>query len=115
MSSLFALLQSQQTPLQTRKGLIILGLQNDFVLSDGKLPVNDTGYLERIIQLVPAFREHGDLIWVRSEYESNRQVNGFDTPGDTVIAGKLQGDETALSPSSDQPKKKFKVAPDSVS
>ncbi|KAK4503976.1 hypothetical protein PRZ48_004891 [Zasmidium cellare] len=115
MSSLFALLQSQSTPLQTRKGLIILGLQNDFVLPDGKLPVNDTGYLDRIIKLVPSFREHGDLIWVRSEFEGNRQVNGFDTPGDTVIAGKSYGRDTELSPSSDHnpvPTKKFKVAPD---
>lgn len=114
MSSLFALLQSQSTPLQTRKGLIILGLQNDFVLPDGKLPVDDTGYLDRIIQLVPAFREHGDLIWVRSEFEGSRQVNGFDTPGDTVVAGKSYGTE-AESPSSDHcpvPTKKFKVAPD---
>lgn len=115
MSSLFALLQSQSTPLQTKKGLIVLGLQNDFISPNGKLPVNDTGYLDRIIRLVPAFREYGDIIWVRSEFEGNRKVNGFDTPGDTVIAGNSLGVDSDLSPSSDQspvPTKKFKVAPD---
>lgn len=115
MSSLFALLQSQQTLLQTRKGLILLGLQNDFVSPKGKLPVSDTGYLDRIVQLVPAFREHGELIWVRSEFEANRPVNGFDTPGDTVIAGSSYGVDEDASHSSDHspvPTKEFKVAPD---
>lgn len=90
---MFALL-SQQTPnLTTRKGLIILGLQNDFVSPNGKLPVNDTGYLHRIVELVPAFREFGDIIWVRSEFETTRPVNGLDTPGDTVVAGGSDGTE----------------------
>lgn len=90
MTSLFALL-SQQTPnLQTRKGLIVLGLQNDFVLPEGKLPVTDTAFLERITRLVPDFREFGDIIWVRSEFEANRPVDGLETPGDTVVISTLR-------------------------
>lgn len=88
MSSLLALL-SQQTPnLQTQKGLILLGLQNDFLSPDGKLPVSPrSGYLERLKELVPAFREFGSVIWVRSEFEANRVANPDDGDGDTVIAG----------------------------
>ncbi|EMC92488.1 hypothetical protein BAUCODRAFT_116138 [Baudoinia panamericana UAMH 10762] len=87
MTSLSALL-SQQTPLQTRKALILLGLQNDFLSPNGKLVVNvESGFLHRLEVLVPAFREFGDIIWVRSEFEANREVNSLQSNGDTVIAG----------------------------
>ncbi|KAK4627052.1 DNA oxidative demethylase ALKBH2 [Fulvia fulva] len=112
MSSLFALL-SQQTPnLTTRKGLIILGLQNDFVSPTGKLPVTNTGYLDRILALVPAFREFGHVIWVRSEFETTRPVNGLDTPGDTVVAGGSDGTEEEVPGSPvRRPSKKQKSSP----
>ena len=86
--SLLALL-SQQTPnLQTRKGLILLGLQNDFLSPDGKLPVSTkSGFLDRLKDLVHGFREFGDVIWVRSEFEASRPINAPDESGDSVIAG----------------------------
>ncbi|KAF7188397.1 DNA oxidative demethylase ALKBH2 [Pseudocercospora fuligena] len=87
MSSLFALLSQQNTNLQTRNGLIVLGLQNDFISRDGKLPVGDTRFLDRLTDLVSDFREHGDIIWVRSQFEANRPVDGVGASGDTVIAG----------------------------
>lgn len=100
MSSLFALL-SQQTPnLQTRKGLIVVGLQDDFISRDGKLPVKDTAFLDHISNLVPAFREHGQVIFVRSEFQQTRPVNGDDTPGDTVVAGGSLGADTEMASSS---------------
>ncbi|KAK5129583.1 hypothetical protein LTR08_003048 [Meristemomyces frigidus] len=87
MASLLALL-SQQTPnLRTRKGLIILGLQNDFISPDGKLYVSTAGFLDRLKQIVPVFREFGDVIWVRSEFEANRIANVEEENSDTVIAG----------------------------
>ncbi|RMY31803.1 hypothetical protein D0866_07045 [Hortaea werneckii] len=90
MSSLLALLAQQTPNLQTRKGLILLGLQNDFLSPDGKLPVSPrSGYLERLKELVPAFREFGDVIWVRSEFEANRSANAEDDNSDAVIAGSL--------------------------
>ncbi|KAI7051742.1 hypothetical protein KC362_g19 [Hortaea werneckii] len=90
MSSLLALLAQQTPNLQTRKGLILLGLQNDFLSPDGKLPVSPrSGYLDRLKELVPAFREFGDVIWVRSEFEANRSANAEDDNSDAVIAGPL--------------------------
>ncbi|KAI7645363.1 hypothetical protein KC318_g20097, partial [Hortaea werneckii] len=65
-------------------------LQNDFLSPDGKLPVSPrSGYLERLKELVPAFREFGDVIWVRSEFEANRSANAEDDNSDAVIAGSL--------------------------
>ncbi|KAI7487431.1 hypothetical protein KC357_g2503 [Hortaea werneckii] len=90
MSSLLALLAQKTPNLQTRKGLILLGLQNDFLSPDGKLPVSPrSGYLDRLKELVPAFREFGDVIWVRSEFEANRSANAEDDNSDAVIAGPL--------------------------
>jgi nicotinamidase-related amidase/alkylated DNA repair dioxygenase AlkB len=90
MASLLALL-SQQTPnLQTRKGLILLGLQNDFVSPDGKLPIVTKpakAFLKQLKEFIPAFRGFGDVIWVRSEFEANREANSEDDNGDTIIAG----------------------------
>lgn len=79
------LAQSQQS-VQTRQALIVLGLQNDFVSPDGKLPVsNASGYLDHIKELIPAFREHGIIIWVRSEYREDRVVNEIN--GCMVVVG----------------------------
>lgn len=87
MSSLLTLL-SQQTPsLQTRKGLIVTGLQNDFLAYDGKLPVRNRDYIDRLSVLVPEFRKYGDVIWVRSEYEDDRPVDDLNALGDTIIVG----------------------------
>ncbi|KAK4541487.1 hypothetical protein LTR36_007933 [Oleoguttula mirabilis] len=107
MSSLLAML-SQQTPnIQTRKGLILLGLQNDFLSSDGKLPVStESGFLDRLKQLVPAFREFGDVIWVRSEFEATRIVNVDDENGCTVIAGPSISDAAAAATDGHRSKRK---------
>lgn len=34
-----------------------------------------SGFVDRIKELVPAFREHGNIIWVWTEYRGNREVN----------------------------------------
>ncbi|KAK3067245.1 hypothetical protein LTR53_015997 [Teratosphaeriaceae sp. CCFEE 6253] len=88
MASLMALLAQQGSGLTTRKGLILLGLQNDFLSTEGKLPVStQSGFVDHLKQLVPAFRQFGDVIWVLSEFEANRALHDADENGDTVIAG----------------------------
>lgn len=87
MASLLQMLSQNSPDLQTRKALILAGLQNDFLSPDGKMPVDpSTGFLDKLQQLAPQFREFGDLIWVRSEYEANRANNHLDDSGDCVIA-----------------------------
>ncbi|KAK3714434.1 hypothetical protein LTR37_007740 [Vermiconidia calcicola] len=91
-SSLFALL-SQHGQIQTRKALILTGLQNDFLSPDGKLPVSTpSGFLDRLGHLVNEFREHGDVIWVRSHFADNRDINSGEAAGDTVIVGPIAQD-----------------------
>lgn len=102
MASLLTLLSQRQPNLQTRKGLILTGLQNDFLSPDGKLPVSsEYDYIDRIRELVPSFRDFGDVVWVRSQYEADREVTtGIHEAGDSVIAGPL-GDYTGGDDESD--------------
>ncbi|KAK7942655.1 uncharacterized protein PG986_011768 [Apiospora aurea] len=59
--------------LTTRKALVIVDAQNDFLSPDGALPVTLPNNLtEHISDLVKAFRPYGDIIWVRSVYEESR-------------------------------------------
>lgn len=61
--------------LQTRKALLILDLQNEFLSPSGTLPVTaPNGYVERILKVAKAFRESGsgDVFWIRSQFDSHR-------------------------------------------
>jgi len=72
--------------VQTRKALLILDLQNDFVASGGVLPVDKPAdYIEKISNLVPTYRSSGCVIWVRSQFETYRPVNDGTPNGDRVI------------------------------
>jgi nicotinamidase-related amidase/alkylated DNA repair dioxygenase AlkB len=87
MSFLSALLSGSHNQISTRQALLVVGLQNDFTSPQGKLPVNTaTGYLERIKELVPAFREHGEIFWITTEYRGKRSVNHSSGSGCMVIA-----------------------------
>lgn len=87
MSSLSDLLASKQPQFQTHQALLVLGLQNEFISPDGGLPVpTESGFLERIKEIVPKFRDlAGDVIWVRSEFESERIVNDGTPDGERVM------------------------------
>ncbi|KXH53768.1 isochorismatase [Colletotrichum salicis] len=59
--------------LPTRKGLLVVDFNNDFLSADGALPVtNGSELVTRTLELVKAFRKVGDVIWVRSEFEKYR-------------------------------------------
>ncbi|KKA27774.1 hypothetical protein TD95_004722 [Thielaviopsis punctulata] len=62
--------------LQVRKTLLIVDAQNDFLSSEGRLPVVDCDHLTlKISMLVSRFRMIGDIIWVRSEFKATRNYN----------------------------------------
>ncbi|KAF1354790.1 hypothetical protein BDV97DRAFT_90276 [Delphinella strobiligena] len=102
MSSLAAtLLARSSATVQTRQALVITGLQNDFISPDGKLALKTrSAFIERIIELVPIFREHGNIIWVWTEYRGNRTVNDASGNGCMVM---IPGDEKANEPASLDP------------
>lgn len=71
MASVFDFMRDSAPQLQTSKALIITDLQNDFCSPDGKLYADvDSGFVRRLKQFATAFRPHGHIIWVRSEYDS---------------------------------------------
>ncbi|KAK2039944.1 hypothetical protein LZ31DRAFT_475647 [Colletotrichum somersetense] len=61
--------------LPTRKGLLVVDFQNDFLSADGVLPVIDHDDLvARTVELVQAFRKVGDIIWVSTEFDKFRSA-----------------------------------------
>lgn len=101
MSFLAALLSGSQNQISTRQALMVVGLQNDFTSPEGKLPVNTaTGYLEKIRELVPAFREHGEIFWITTQYRGKRSVNNPSGSGCMVVAD--DGFELPLATSDDE-------------
>ncbi|KAF4474995.1 DNA oxidative demethylase ALKBH2 [Colletotrichum fructicola Nara gc5] len=59
--------------LPTRKGLLVIDFQNDFLAADGALPVAEPDALvSRTLDLVKAFRKTGEIIWVHTEFEKHR-------------------------------------------
>ncbi|KAH4097276.1 hypothetical protein HBI56_214880 [Parastagonospora nodorum] len=99
MSSLMDLVSQNQPHFQTHQALLVIGMQNDFIQPDGRLPVsNKNGYLDRIQTLIPKFRElNGNVIWVQTLYEGDRIANDPNTgEGDAlVVGGLIDGDESS--------------------
>ncbi|KAL2855361.1 hypothetical protein BJY01DRAFT_11221 [Aspergillus pseudoustus] len=82
--------------IQTRKALLLLDFQNDFVRPTGALHVsNTTEVLEILPQLASAFRRTGDVVWARSYYDSPQPLISPDGQDVVVLngAGDTQKDE----------------------
>jgi nicotinamidase-related amidase/alkylated DNA repair dioxygenase AlkB len=98
MSSLMDLVSQNQPHFQTHQALLVIGMQNDFIQPDGRLPVStDNGYLDRIQTLIPKFRKlNGNVIWVQTLYEGDRIANDASTgEGDAlVVGGLIDGNES---------------------
>lgn len=90
----------------TRKALIAIDLQNEFLADDGALPVyQPDGMVERILQLADAVRAtgYGEIIWVRSQFDTSRpaseqQIIAADTPQLPVRSGASAAARARKSP-----------------
>lgn len=72
--------------IQTRKALLLLDFQNDFVRPSGALAVsNTTDFLDNLPELAKAFRHVGDVVWVRSHYEERRLLWDPDSHADRIV------------------------------
>ncbi|KAI7973828.1 hypothetical protein EIK77_001027 [Talaromyces pinophilus] len=70
--------------IETRKALLLLDFQNDFVRPNGRLPVRKTlDFIDLIPGLVQSFRRTGEIVWVRTQYEGSRPV--VDDYGSEII------------------------------
>ncbi|KAH6899621.1 hypothetical protein B0T10DRAFT_528 [Thelonectria olida] len=59
--------------LTTRKALIGVDFQNDFVAEDGALLVSEPeGFVDRAVKLANTFRDVGDVVWIQSKFEAPR-------------------------------------------
>ncbi|KAH6842280.1 hypothetical protein B0I37DRAFT_195121 [Chaetomium sp. MPI-CAGE-AT-0009] len=99
MSLPFPINPSAIPMVRTRKALMMLDLQNDFLCREGALFTEEPeDYLERILEVAKAFRDSGagDVIWVRSEFESHRPLT---EEGDQIITtdSMLRDRKTAAS------------------
>ncbi|KAI9889222.1 MAG: hypothetical protein M1814_005671 [Vezdaea aestivalis] len=81
------------------KALLVIDLQNDFLSDTASLPVPfPPGLVESIKSLVPAFRDAGSVIWIKSEFENERLVNDVRNFGEKVITN----DQVELAESQDE-------------
>ncbi|KAI1091208.1 hypothetical protein F5B19DRAFT_281700 [Rostrohypoxylon terebratum] len=73
---MFSIDRSLLPALTTRKALLVVDPQNDFLDEDGANPINYPMDLpDRIADLVTSFRQGGgDIIWVSSRFEKSRSV-----------------------------------------
>ncbi|KAF2020959.1 isochorismatase family protein, partial [Aaosphaeria arxii CBS 175.79] len=108
MLSLLDLISQNQPHFQTHQALLVIGLQNDFIQPDGRLPVDTrNGFLERIDSIVPKFRQlSANIIWVKTLYETDRLANDPTTgEGDAIVVGGLvDGAESSTDDDDDLPK-----------
>ncbi|RFU79538.1 isochorismatase family [Trichoderma arundinaceum] len=73
---MFAFDQAALPQLTTRKALIVVDFQNDFIAVDGGLPVTHPhGFVNRATKIANAFRSVGDIIWVHSRFDGARQID----------------------------------------
>ncbi|KAE8384056.1 hypothetical protein BDV23DRAFT_45245 [Aspergillus alliaceus] len=94
--------------IQTRKALLLLDFQNDFVRPSGALHVPNTAeFLESLPQLASAFRGTGEVVWVRTQYESCRPPVGPDEQEYIILgtdtANKRPRSERSTRPGSVEP------------
>lgn len=79
--------------VQTRKALLLLDFQNDFVRPSGALHVANTGnFLDTLPQLAQAFRRVGDVFWVRTHYDSQRSAIDPDL-GSLLVLSRAEDEE----------------------
>ncbi|KAF2643588.1 hypothetical protein P280DRAFT_467591 [Massarina eburnea CBS 473.64] len=107
MLSLLELVAQNQPHFQTHKALLVLGLQNDFLLPDGKLPVaSRNGFLDHIHTLIPAFRKQSsNVVWIKTIYEADRMASDPLTgEGDAVVVGGLADGDESTDDDDDLPK-----------
>ncbi|KAL2370066.1 isochorismatase [Blastomyces gilchristii SLH14081] len=83
-------LLSQSLPnVPSRKALLILDLQNDFVKPDGALFVrNVPEFLDTIAGLAQRFRETGDVVWVQTQVEERRPIFRPESGGEVIVVDK---------------------------
>ena len=78
--------------LEPRRALLVISMQNDtFNSSTGMVVCERSGFIDKIRDLVPYYRVLGDVIWVRTEWESPNQ-DQIDAAVQRLQVGENSGD-----------------------
>ncbi|KAM0343088.1 hypothetical protein ACHAPU_008836 [Fusarium lateritium] len=78
---MFAFDQASLPQITTRKALVGVDFQHDFISKDGALPVHEPeDFVDRTIKLANAFRDVGDVVWVQSQFSETQH-----TPEEYVV------------------------------
>lgn len=76
----------QGPKVETKKALLLIDLQNDFVTPAGNLPVENTiGFVSRLPALVSKFRERGPVVWVQTLFREPRPIASPLTGGYVIL------------------------------
>ena len=72
--------------IRTRRALLVLDVQNDFLANDSLLPVQSPpDFLENIRNLTPPFRPAGFVFWIQTLFQTSRPINGEQANGEKII------------------------------
>lgn len=72
--------------LETRKALVLIDLQNDFINSTGKLHVkNVADFVPKLPGLISRFRESGEIVWVQTQFVEPRPTISPELGSYTVV------------------------------
>lgn len=94
-------LLSNAPQLETRRALLILDLQNDFVGSEGKLPIHNVSeFIPALAKLASRFREEGEVVWIQSEFDEPRPTLDPMTGSYSVLLKEFLPEDSASSVSS---------------
>ncbi|KAI1428692.1 hypothetical protein F5Y12DRAFT_782549 [Xylaria sp. FL1777] len=93
---MFPINTSLLPPLATRKALLVVDAQNDFLAEDGALPVTvPIGLSQKISELANDFRRNGgEIIWVQSQFAGSRPVEE-----EQIMVSNLRSSSACAAPS----------------
>src|SRR4051794_33810479 len=82
-------------PIETKKALLLLDFQIDFVDLDGKLPVqNVRAFISKLPSLAAEFREKGAVIWCGTEFKQTKSSISTTTGSHSILLKQsLKGQE----------------------
>ncbi|KEF63003.1 uncharacterized protein A1O9_00978 [Exophiala aquamarina CBS 119918] len=81
-------------PIETRKALLLLDFQNDFVDPDGRLPVqNVPSFISDLPSLVAEFRAKGVIIWCGTEFKHTTSSISTTTGSHAILLRQSLKDE----------------------
>ncbi|KAL7921735.1 hypothetical protein ACQKWADRAFT_295109 [Trichoderma austrokoningii] len=73
---MFAFDQAALPQITTRKALIVIDFQNEFIgdADGGLLVTRPEGFVKRTAEMATAFRSVGDVIWIQSRFDKARSI-----------------------------------------